>query len=563
MDKSLSIRDLSCADKQKCKFVVVTGGTLSGLGKGTAISSLGVCLKAQGVHLTSVKIDPYLNVDAGTMSPYEHGECYVLDDGSETDLDLGNYERMLGSNLTRNSVITTGKLYGEVMEKERRGDYLGKTVQIVPHVTDHLVTMLLRAASTPVDGQMPVVTLIEVGGTVGDIESMVFLESLSRLRAALGSNHVAVCHLGYVPLLYGEQKTKPTQATVRQLRESGLEPNYIMARCHEELSAESRAKIAIHCNVPLENVVSLHDVPNTLNVALNLMDSGMPAKLIAELNLPMSAAPFTMESWREMAMRVDSPKETRITVAIVGKYAGDTVCGQNDTYLSLVKAIRTAADALSCSAELVWIGSENIDAVEAVNDVDAVIIPGGFGNRGTTGKVRAVQICRESKIPILGICLGFQMMAIEFARNILGQSDAHSEEMDEHTPNMPVVFMPETRDQQNLGGTMVLGSRATHVKEDTLAHKIYGSDRIAERHRHRYELNPDYVKPLAESGEYICSGMDKYNERVHILEIRKDTHPFFIGTQFHPEFNSRTLKPSPVFESLIQAGIQYATAKRN
>jgi len=551
---------LSDEDKEKCKFVVVTGGTLSGLGKGTTISSLGVCLKTLGVHVTSVKIDPYLNIDAGTMSPFEHGECFVLEDGSETDLDLGNYERMLSTNLTRNSCITTGKLYSEVMEKERRGDYLGKTVQIVPHVTDHLVTMLLRAASTAVDGNVPDVTLIEVGGTVGDIESVVFLEALSRLRCKLGKGYMTVIHLGYVPILYGEQKTKPTQATVRQLRASGLEPNWIMVRCHEKLEEKSRAKIALHCNLDLSRVVSVHDVSNKLMVADTLYESKIAQKLIMELNLPTKEPPFTITDWRKLAHHYDSAKVHKLKVAIVAKYSGQGVCGQNDTYLSVIEAIKTAGVANDCNLTFSFVNADDIESVESINNCDCVIVPGGFGSRGIEGKIRAIEICRKNQIPILGICLGFQLMAIECARNVLGITDAHSEEMDPDTNNKVVIYMPETRNQENIGGTMVLGARTTKLKEDTLAYDVYrNQSEITERHRHRYELNIEYVKKMEQIQEtnYIFSGWDEYNERVHILEINREQHPFFFGVQFHPEFNSKLLKPSLIFDRLIRSAVEH------
>jgi len=552
--------ELSDEDKEKCKFVVVTGGTLSGLGKGTCISSLGVCLKSLGVHVTSVKIDPYLNIDAGTMSPFEHGECFVLDDGSETDLDLGNYERMLSTNLTRNSCITTGKLYSEVMEKERRGDYLGKTVQIVPHVTDHLVTMLLRAAATAVDGNVPDVTLIEVGGTVGDIESVVFLEALSRLRCKLGKGYMTVIHLGYVPILYGEQKTKPTQATVRQLRASGLEPNWVMVRCHEKLEEESREKIALHCNLDLSRVVSVHDVSNKLMVADTLYESKIAQKLIMELNLPTQKPPFTITDWRKLANHYDSAKKHKLKVAIVAKYSGQGVCGQNDTYLSLVEAIRTAGVANECNLTFSFVNADDLESVETIQECDCVIVPGGFGSRGIEGKIRAIEICRVKRIPILGICLGFQLMGIECARNLLGLKDANTEEIDANTKDKIVVYMPETRNQENIGGTMVLGSRVTKLKEGTLAYDVYQNQpTIKERHRHRYEMNVEYAKKMEELDEpkYICSGWDEYNERVHILELDREYHPFFLGVQFHPEFNSKLLKPSLIFDRLIRAAIKH------
>ncbi|GMH02416.1 hypothetical protein Nepgr_004255 [Nepenthes gracilis] len=547
------------------KYVLVTGGVVSGLGKGVTASSIGLILKACGLRVTAIKIDPYLNTDAGTMSPFEHGEVYVLDDGGEVDLDLGNYERFLDIKLTRDNNITTGKIYQSVIEKERRGDYLGKTVQVVPHVTDEIQQWIERVALIPVDGQEgPAdVCVIELGGTIGDIESMPFIEALGQLSCRVGSGNFCLIHVSLVPVLnvVGEQKTKPTQHSVRGLRGLGLKPVILACRSTTALDENVKLKLSQFCHVPGENIITLYDVPNIWHIPLLLRDQKAHKAILKVLNLSsIQWKEPELEQWTvrtELADKFDEP----VRVAMVGKYTG-----LSDSYLSVLKALFHASVTLHRKLVVDWVPASDLEdatrnenleghitAWNLLKSADAVLVPGGFGDRGVEGKILAAKYARENKVPYLGICLGMQTAVIEYARSVLGIQDANSTEFDPNTRNPFVIFMPEGS-KTHMGGTMRLGSRRTffHVK-DCKSMKLYGNANfVDERHRHRYEVNPDMVARLENAG-LVFTGKDETGQRMEIVEL--PDHPFFVGVQFHPEFNSRPAKPSPPFLGLIAAAI--------
>ncbi|KAL9675445.1 hypothetical protein QQ045_003647 [Rhodiola kirilowii] len=538
------------------KYVLVTGGVVSGLGKGVTASSIGLLLKACGLRVTSIKIDPYLNTDAGTMSPFEHGEVYVLDDGGEVDLDLGNYERFLDITLTRDNNITTGKIYKAVLEKERRGDYLGKTVQVVPHITDAIQEWIERVAVIPVDGEEgPAdVCVIELGGTIGDIESMPFIEALGQFSYRVGSGNFCLIHVSLVPVLtvVGEQKTKPTQHSVRGLRGLGLTPDILACRSTKALDENVKVKLSQFCHVPAENIITLYDVPNIWHIPLLLRDQKAHEAILKRLNLNCEFEP-DLEEWTartEVAAGLCTP----VKVAMVGKYNG-----LSDAYLSVLKALLHAA--VACHRKLVveWVAADDLEdspdahksAWEILKGADSVLVPGGFGDRGVQGKILAAKYARENQVPYLGICLGMQTAVIEFARSILGMEDANSTEFNAQTCNPCVIFMPEGSKTQ-MGGTMRLGSRKTHFNDmDCKAAKLYGNESsVDERHRHRYEVNPEMIEQFEESG-LLFVGKDETGCRMEVIEIRD--HSYFIAAQFHPEFKSRPGKPSPLFLGLIAA----------
>ncbi|KAM6599112.1 hypothetical protein CsatA_018721 [Cannabis sativa] len=544
------------------KYVLVTGGVVSGLGKGVTASSIGVLLKACGLRVTSIKIDPYLNTDAGTMSPFEHGEVFVLDDGGEVDLDLGNYERFLDTTLTRDNNITTGKIFRSVIDKERKGDYLGKTVQVVPHITDAIQEWIERVAMVPVDGKEgPAdVCVIELGGTIGDIESMPFIEGLGQFSYRVGPGNFCLVHVSLVPVLnvVGEQKTKPTQHSVRGLRGLGLTPNILACRSTKVLDENVKAKLAQFCHVPAENIVTLYDVPNIWHVPLLLRDQKAHEAILKELNLHGVARKPDLKEWTARTILCDKLHDT-VRIAMVGKYTG-----LSDAYLSVLKALLHAS--VACHQKLVvdWVAAgdlEDATAAEApevhkaawdlLKGADGVLVPGGFGDRGVRGKILAAKYARENKVPFLGICLGMQIAVIEFAQSVLNLHDANSTEFDPETKNPCVIFMPEGS-KTHMGGTMRLGSRRTYFKvADCKSAKLYGNvNYVDERHRHRYEVNPDMVSQLENAGLSFV-GRDETDRRMEIVELT--THPYFVGVQFHPEFKSRPGKPSATFLGLIAA----------
>lgn len=552
------------------KFVVVSGGTVSGLGKGTAISSLGVVLKAHGYRVTSIKIDPYLNIDAGTMSPFEHGEVYVLEDGGEADLDLGNYERFLDVTLTSRHNITSGKIYDQVIKRERAGDYLGKTVQMVPHVTDAVQSWILDVAAIPVDGKAgsPDICLIELGGTVGDIESAVYLEALQQLQYKVGPENFCNIHVGMVPVMgvVGEQKTKPCQHSVKLLREAGIKPDFLFCRADCPLEDATRAKLALFCQTPQTHVMSLHDVSNIYRVPLLLHEQRAGELVLARLGLAIQGptAGIPMSQWEAMAARWDAVNNKSecagdIKIGIVGKYNG-----LSDSYLSVIKGLQHAALEASIKLKIVWIDATALEpntkernaeaytkAWEDIKSVEGVLVPGGFGDRGVTGKVVAGTYCRDNNIPYFGICLGLQTAVISFARDKLEYTNANSAEFDPATSHPVVMFMPEQNGLQ-MGGTMRLGNRVTIIKDsESLAFKLYGKKPVVyERHRHRYEVNPQYVAELEAKGLHF-SGHDDRGQRMEIAEIA--CHPFYIASQFHPEFTSRPLRPNNLFLGFVLA----------
>ncbi|XP_061368735.1 uncharacterized protein LOC133311597 isoform X2 [Gastrolobium bilobum] len=547
------------------KYVLVTGGVVSGLGKGVTASSIGVLLKACGFRVTSIKIDPYLNTDAGTMSPFEHGEVFVLDDGGEVDLDLGNYERFLDIKLTRDNNITTGKIYQSVIEKERRGDYLGKTVQVVPHITDAIQEWIERVAHIPVDGKEgPAdVCVIELGGTIGDIESMPFIEALGQFSYRVGSGNFCLVHVSLVPVLnaVGEQKTKPTQHSVRQLRGLGLTPNFLACRSSKELDDNVKEKLAQFCHVPLSNILTLYDVPNIWHIPLLLRDQKAHGTILKALNMGSVAMEPNFKEWVDRTKVYDSFHES-VRIAMVGKYTG-----LSDAYLSVLKALLHASVARNRKLVVDWVPAGDLEDDTFKEDPDAykaawgllkgangILVPGGFGDRGVQGKILAAKYARENGVPYLGICLGMQIAVIEFARSVLGLHDANSTEFDPEAKNPCVIFMPEGS-KTHMGGTMRLGSRRTYFQvADCKSAKLYGNASfIDERHRHRYEVNPDMISQLENAGLSFV-GKDETGRRMEIIEL--PSHPFFIGAQFHPEFKSRPGKPSPLFSGLIAAACE-------
>jgi len=527
--------------KGNMKYIIVTGGVMSGLGKGITAASIGRILKNKGFNITAIKIDPYINIDAGTMSPYQHGEVFVLKDGAEVDLDLGNYERFLDIELTREHNITTGQVYLTVIEKERRGDYLGKTVQIIPHVTNEIKERIRRVAKKSGAD----ICIIEVGGTVGDIESMPFLESMRQMHSEEKDENIAFVHVTLVPLdTQGEQKTKPTQHSVKELRSLGLQPDAIVARCKEPVHPDTKSKIALFCDVPVNAVVSAHDARDIYYVPTLMEQEGLSDYLMQKLKLtPKGASPEWDELMRKMAS-ID--KEIRI--AVVGKYAH-----LGDSYISINEALKHAGIECGCRVKIDWIDAEEFEknpgSIDMLQRYGGILVPGGFGVRGTEGKILAIKYARENNIPYLGLCLGMQLAVIEFARNVLGLMVANSSELAK-TEHPVIDILPEQESIKNMGGTMRLGSCEAILVEGSLAQRIYGSSRLAERHRHRYEVNPKYI-PMIEAKGMKFTGRNDH--RMEIAEI--PGHKFFFSSQFHPEFRSRPGKPSPPFLAFVKAAL--------
>ncbi|MFB6235541.1 MAG: CTP synthase [Halopenitus sp.] len=523
------------------KFIFVTGGVMSGLGKGITAASTGRLLSNAGFDVTAVKIDPYLNVDAGTMNPYEHGEVYVLKDGGEVDLDLGNYERFLGTDMTSDHNVTTGKTYQHVIQKERAGDYLGKTVQIIPHITDDIKRRIREAA----EGSD--VCLVEVGGTVGDIEGMPYLEALRQFAHEEDDEDILFTHVTLVPYAQsGEQKTKPTQHSVKELRSIGLQPDILVGRCEDELDPEVKEKIALFCDVPTEAVFSNPDVEDVYHVPLVVEDEGLDEYVMDRLELADEALPKDERStrWRDLVTR---EREKELDIALVGKY------GLEDAYMSIHESLKHAGIDTRTEVNTLWVDADemNDEHEERLEEADGIVVPGGFGSRGTKGKIEAVRYAREHDVPFLGLCLGFQMAVVEHARNVVGLPDAHSTEIDEETPHPVIDLLPEQYETEEMGGTMRLGAHTTSIDSGTLANEVYDAESCTERHRHRYEVNPEYIDQL-ESDGLVFSG--RADNRMEILE--RDDHPFFFGTQYHPEFRSRPDRASPPFVSFVEAALE-------
>jgi CTP synthase len=533
------------------KFVFVTGGVTSSLGKGITAASLGRILAARGLAVASLKMDPYLNVDPGTMSPYQHGEVFVTEDGAESDLDLGHYERFIDRNVTRASNLTTGQIYNAVIAKERRGDYLGATVQVIPHVTNEIKERIHRVARE----QQAEIVVVEVGGTVGDIESLPYLEAIRQFRNDVGRQNVMYIHLTLLPrVATGELKTKPTQHSVKELRSIGIQPDVLIARADQPIDEDLREKIALFCDVKTDNVISEPNAWSIYAVPLMLEEAGLGRIVVEELGLVERATEPDLAEWRFLTDRIRNAR-IPLTIGLVGKYIE-----LPDAYLSVAESVKHAAWAAGCNVKLAWIDSEKLERdrdVEPLIGLDGIVVPGGFGYRGIEGKVQAVRFGRERKVPTLGLCMGMQCMVIELARTALGTDDANSTEFDAFTPHPVIDLLPEQRDIAEKGGTMRLGSYPCVLEGGSLAARAYGQPIVLERHRHRYEFNNSYRELLAAHGMKF-TGLSPDGRLVEIVEI--PDHPFYLGTQFHPEFKSRPNRPHPLFANFIDAALAFARA---
>ena len=528
------------------KYIFVTGGVVSSLGKGIVAASVGRVLKNRGLKVTLQKFDPYLNVDPGTMSPYQHGEVFVTEDGAETDLDLGHYERFIDVNLGQYSNVTAGRVYSSIIEKERRGDYLGGTVQVIPHVTNEIKSrVLLAGESSDAD-----VVITEIGGTTGDIESLPFLEAIRQIRSDLGRENVCYIHCTLLPYIKaaGEMKTKPTQQSVKELRGLGIQPDIIVVRNELALTDELRAKISLFCDIPKQNVIESRDVSNLYQLPLNLKAQKIDDIVLKHFNLTAKEA--DMEEWTSLVERVDNLKD-EVRIALVGKYVE-----LHDAYISVVESLKHAGYKHNSKVKIDWIQSEDIteeNVHEYLKEADGILVPGGFGDRGVEGKITAIKYARENKVPFFGICLGMQLAAVEFARNVCGLTGAHSSELDPNTPYPIINLLPDQENVVEMGGTLRLGSYPCILVEGSQAHKEYGEINITERHRHRYEFNNFYRERLTNKG-LVLSGVSPDGRLVEIVELPE--HPWFVAGQFHPEFKSRPEKAHPLFAGFIKASLE-------
>jgi CTP synthase len=542
------------------KFVFVTGGVVSSLGKGIAAASLAAILESRGLKVTLIKLDPYLNVDPGTMSPFQHGEVFVTDDGAETDLDLGHYERFITTRMRKTNNFTTGQIYKSVLEKERRGDYLGKTVQVIPHVTNEIQEFVKRGAGLGTDGAVDV-AIVEIGGTVGDIESLPFLEAVRQMSLRMGPNSCAFVHLTYVPWIAaaGELKTKPTQHTVQKMREIGIQPDALLCRADRAIPDEEREKISLFTNVPEWGVISVWDADTIYKVPRMLHEQGLDGLICDKLRI--NTPPANLKRWDDLVREVEHPQR-EVTIGMCGKYTD-----LSDSYKSLNEALRHAGIHNHARVNIEYVDSETLtaDNVAQLERYDAILVPGGFGKRGVEGKILTAQYAREHRIPYLGICLGMQVATIEYARHKAGLSDANSTEFEPSTPNPVIALIEEWQDadgsiqkrsaQSDLGGTMRLGAQSSDVKAGTLAHEIYG-DVVTERHRHRYEANVNYLDRLSDAG-LVISALTQREKLTEIVELPRSVHPWFMGVQFHPEFKSTPWGGHPLFKSYIQAALRH------
>ncbi|WP_314039155.1 CTP synthase [Gemella morbillorum] len=528
------------------KYIFVTGGVVSSLGKGIVAASVGRVLKNRGLKVTLQKFDPYLNVDPGTMSPYQHGEVFVTEDGAETDLDLGHYERFIDVNLGQYSNVTAGRVYSSIIEKERRGDYLGGTVQVIPHVTNEIKSrVLLAGESSDAD-----VVITEIGGTTGDIESLPFLEAIRQIRSDLGRENVCYIHCTLLPYIKaaGEMKTKPTQQSVKELRGLGIQPDIIVVRNELALTDELRAKISLFCDIPKQNVIESRDVSNLYELPVNLKAQKIDDIVLKHFGL--SAPEADMTEWLALVDRVDNLKEN-VKIALVGKYVE-----LHDAYISVVESLKHAGYKHNSKITIDWIQSEDVteeNVNDYLKDADGILVPGGFGDRGVEGKITAIKYARENKVPFFGICLGMQLAAVEFARNVCGLTGAHSSELDPNTPYPIINLLPDQEDVVEMGGTLRLGSYPCTLAEGSVAHKEYGEINITERHRHRYEFNNFYRERLTGKG-LVLSGVSPDGRLVEIVELPE--HPWFVAGQFHPEFKSRPEKAHPLFAGFIRASLE-------
>jgi len=530
------------------KYIFVTGGVVSGLGKGITAASLGRLLKNRGLKVTIQKFDPYINVDPGTMSPYQHGEVFVTDDGAETDLDLGHYERFIDINLTKNSNVTTGKIYSSVISKERRGEYLGGTVQVIPHITNEIKERVFRAGK---EAQSDVV-ITEIGGTVGDIESLPFLEAIRQIRSDIGRENVMYIHVTLIPYIKasGEMKTKPTQHSVKELRSIGIQPHVIVCRTEHKLSNELKRKLALFCDIDPEAVIECRDADTLYEVPLMLRDQGLDEIVVKHLGLG-GLKEADMREWEDLVRRVKQPKE-KTEIAIVGKYVD-----LHDAYLSVVESLGHAGIANSADVQIRWVNAEHVtddNAAELLGGVHGVLVPGGFGDRGIEGKISAIKYARTQRIPFFGICLGMQMAVVEYARSVVGLKDANSSEINPSTPYPVIDLLPEQKDIEDLGGTMRLGLYPCKIAEGSLGMQAYQDELVYERHRHRYEFNNEYREILEKHG-FRITGTSPDGRLVEMIEV--PDHPWFLAVQFHPEFTSRPNRPQPLFREFVRAAYQY------
>jgi len=528
------------------KYVFVTGGVVSALGKGIVAASLGRLLKARGLRVQAQKFDPYLNVDPGTMSPFQHGEVFVTEDGAETDLDIGHYERFIDENLTRAASHTAGAIWDSVLRKERKGEFLGATVQVIPHITNEIKTRIRASAvSTPAD-----VVISEIGGTVGDIESLPFLEAIRQFRREVGAENVLYLHVTLVPFLEaaGELKTKPTQHSVNELRRIGIHPDIVVCRSHEELSGDIREKIALFADVEQEAVIASPDVPDVYLVPSRLKAEGLDRLVCGKLSLPVEGA--DLSEWLDLTERLQRATE-EVEIALVGKYVK-----LQDAYLSVHEALKHGGVHQGCRVRVRWIDAENMSYDEAaalLEQVDGIVVPGGFGSRGWEGKILACRVARERQIPYLGLCLGMHVVVSEYSRHVLGLDGANSTEMDPETPHPVIDLLPEQKEIEDLGGTMRLGAQAVELADGTRAQEAYGEPIVHERHRHRYEVNNHYRPALVEGG-LVVSGTFQEGRLVEIVEL--PDHPWFVASQFHPEFKSRPTRPAPLFREFVGAALE-------
>jgi CTP synthase len=534
------------------KHIFVTGGVSSSLGKGLTASSLGRLLKSRGLRVTMQKLDPYINVDPGTMNPFEHGEVFVTDDGGETDLDLGHYERFIDENLHRDSNATTGSIYQSVIAKERRGDFLGRTVQVIPHITDEIKDRIKRLATDEVD-----VVITEVGGTVGDIEILPFLEAIRQFRKEVGRDNVCYVHVTLVPYLgpSGEQKTKPTQHSVTELRSRGIQPDVIICRSDRSISSGLKRKVSLLCDVPVEAVISCMDAPNLYEIPLTLHEEGLDSYVFRLLGFDPERYPLDLSDWAALVRRVEAATRP-VRVGLIGKYVN-----LPDAYLSVVEALRHGGYAHGARIELEWIQAEEVEGLLAagrLNDLDGIVIPGGFGERGLEGKITAATYAREHDIPCLGLCLGLQVMVVDYARNVAGLSGASSRELDPSSPYLVVDLMDEQREVVEMGGTMRLGLYPARLKPGSIVAQAYGDTLVYERHRHRLEVNPRFRSRLEAAG-LLCSGTSSDDRLVEFIEL--PGHPFWVGTQAHPEFKSRPDRAHPLFAALVAAACERAEGR--
>lgn len=534
------------------KYIFMTGGVVSSLGKGITAASLGRLLKSRGYRVTIQKFDPYINIDPGTMSPYQHGEVFVTDDGAETDLDLGHYERFIDINLSKNSNTTTGKIYQSVINKERRGDYLGGTVQVIPHITNEIKERVFRVGQQ--DNADFVIT--EIGGTVGDIESLPFLEAIRQVKKDVGKNDVLYIHVTLVPYISaaGELKTKPTQHSVKELRSIGISPDIIVCRSEKPISKEMREKMAMFCDVDPDAVIQNLTARSIYEVPMLMEEQGLDTIVLRKL--AMEDKPKDMQGWHDMVARILKKYDKKVTIAVVGKYVA-----LQDAYISITESLRHAAVANEAELDIHWVNAEEIEAddtdmAKVMAGVDGILVPGGFGNRGIEGKIKAIQYAREHKIPFFGICLGMQCAVIEFARHVCGMADANSSEFNPNSAHPVIDLMPEQIDVEDLGGTMRLGLYPCKVYPDTLTSKAYNAELIYERHRHRYEFNNAFREKIVGKG-LVLGGTLPNGRLVEIVELPESEHPWFLGAQFHPEFKSRPTNPHPLFRDFVGAAVKH------